>query len=97
VVTGIAILVLMRVAFFVLTRPHSILFPEFTLLAPNWQLAASLLLGMVAATIGLRAKAAGALSLVSIAVICVLLASSTYLYVFYTPVSDQAIADLWVK
>jgi K+ transporter len=97
VVTGIAILVLMRVAFFVLTHPHSILLPEFTLFAPNWQLAASLLLGMVAATISLRAKAAGALSLVSIAVICVLLASSTYLYVFYTPVSDQAIADLWVK
>ena len=96
-VTGIAILVLMRLALFVLTRPHSILFAEFTLLAPNWQLAVSLLLGIVTATISLRARVAAARSLISTAIVCVLLASSAFLYVFYTPVRDQAIPNLWVK
>ena len=96
-VTGIAILVLMRVALFVLTRPHSILFAEFSLLTPNWQLAVSLLVGIMAATISLRVRFADARSLVSTAIICVLLASTTFLYVFYTPVRDQEIPNLWVK
>ena len=96
-VIGLAALVLVRVALFVLTRPHSILLSELTLLGVNWQLAVSVLSGIVATIAILRARAARARSLMAIAVLGVVVTSSAYFYVFYTPVRDQAIPDLWVK
>jgi len=96
-VAGIASLVLVRITLFVLTRPHSILFPDSALLSVDWQLAVSLLLGIVVTTSCLRATVVTARLLVPIAVVGVLLASSAYLYIFNTPVRDQAIPNLWVK
>jgi hypothetical protein len=97
VVAGIGSLVLVRITLFVLTRPHSILFPEFALLNVDWQFSASLLLGIVVTTACLRATVVTARLLVPIAVVVVLLASSAYMYIFNTPVRDQAIPNLWVK
>ena len=94
---GVALLVLVRITLFVLTRPHSILFPELALLSLNWQLVASLLAAVVVTTLCIRSKIASARYLVPSAVAVALLASSAYMYIFNTPVREQVIPNLWVK
>ena len=88
---GVALLVLVRITLFVLTRPHSILFPEVALLSLNWQLPASLLVAIVVTTLCIRSTVENARFLAPIAIVAVLLACSAYMYIFRTPVRDQAI------
>jgi hypothetical protein len=94
---GVALLVMVRITLFVLTRPHSLLFPELALLDLNWQLLASLFAALVVTTLCIRRTVANARVLVPSAIAAMLLASSAYMYIFGTPVRDQAIPNLWVK